>query len=47
MEDAGIDPATSRMLSARSTIWANPRRLVFLVGIQYFINPLILDELLE
>ena len=24
MEDAGIDPATSRMLSARSTIWANP-----------------------
>ena len=24
MEDAGIDPATSRMLSERSTIWANP-----------------------
>ena len=24
MEDAGIDPATSRMQSARSTIWANP-----------------------
>ena len=24
LEDAGIDPATSRMLSARSTIWANP-----------------------
>ena len=26
MEDTGIDAATSRMLSARSTIWANPRR---------------------
>ena len=25
MEDAGIDPATSRMQSARSTIWANPQ----------------------
>ena len=24
LEDAGIDPATSRMLSERSTIWANP-----------------------
>ena len=24
VEDAGVDPATSRMLSARSTIWANP-----------------------
>ena len=24
MEDAGIDAATSRMQSARSTIWANP-----------------------
>ena len=24
MEDAGIDPASSRMESARSTIWANP-----------------------
>ena len=24
VEDAGIDPATSRMLSERSTIWANP-----------------------
>ena len=24
MEDAGIDPATSRMRSERSTIWANP-----------------------
>ena len=24
MEDAGIDPATSQMQSARSTIWANP-----------------------
>ena len=24
LEDAGIDPATSRMQSARSTIWANP-----------------------
>ena len=23
MENAGIDPATSRMLSERSTIWAN------------------------
>ena len=26
LEDAGIDPATSHMLSARSTIWANPPR---------------------
>ena len=26
MEDAGVDPATSRMLSARSTIWPNPPR---------------------
>ena len=26
MEDTGIDAATSRMLSARSTIWANPPR---------------------
>ena len=25
VEDAGVDPATSRMRSARSTIWANPR----------------------
>ena len=24
MEDPGIDPGTSRMLSERSTIWANP-----------------------
>ena len=24
MEDTGVDPATSRMLSARLTIWANP-----------------------
>ena len=24
VEDAGIDPATSHMLSARSTTWANP-----------------------
>ena len=23
MENTGIDPATSRMLSERSTIWAN------------------------
>ena len=24
LEDPGIDPGTSRMLSERSTIWANP-----------------------
>ena len=24
MEDTGVDPVTSRMLSERSTIWANP-----------------------
>ena len=24
LEDPGIDPGTSRMLSGRSTIWANP-----------------------
>ncbi len=24
MENPGIDPGTSRMLSERSTIWANP-----------------------
>ena len=24
MEDPGIDPGTSRMLSERSTIWASP-----------------------
>ena len=24
VEDPGIDPGTSRMLSERSTIWANP-----------------------
>ena len=24
MENLGIDPSTSRMLSGRSTIWANP-----------------------
>ena len=24
MENPGIDPGTSRMLSGRSTIWANP-----------------------
>ncbi len=28
LEDAGIDPATSRMLSERSTIWANPPRSI-------------------
>ena len=27
MEDPGIDPGTSRMLSERSTIWANPPTL--------------------
>ncbi len=32
MEDAGIDPATSRMLSERSTIWANPPVLPFFCG---------------
>ena len=26
VEDAGVDSATLRMLSARSTIWANPPR---------------------
>ena len=26
VEDAGVDPATSRILSARSTIRANPPR---------------------
>ena len=26
VEDTGVDPATSRMRSARSTIWANPPR---------------------
>ena len=26
VEDAGVDPATSRMLSARSTIWVNTPR---------------------
>ena len=29
MEDTGIDPATSRMQSARSTIWANPPKNKF------------------
>ena len=29
MENPGIDPGTSRMLSERSTIWANPPILVW------------------
>ena len=35
MEDAGIDPATSRMQSARSTIWANPPTIKQIIRIFY------------
>ncbi len=33
LEDAGIDPATSRMLSERSTIWANPPQMKYTTGL--------------
>lgn len=32
MENAGIDPATSHMLSERSTIWANSPPLMDVLG---------------
>ena len=35
MEDAGIDPATSRMQSARSTIWAYPPACEQIIRIFY------------
>ena len=45
MEDAGIDPATSRMLSARSTIWANPPLIVKQIVKKIFSNIWNLDFL--
>ena len=35
MEDTGIDPATSRMQNARSTIWANPPTCKQIIRIFY------------
>ena len=36
VEDPGIDPGTSRMLSERSTIWASPPSWYFYVEFNIF-----------
>ena len=36
MEDAGIDPATSRMLCERSTIGANPPPYIYRLSLEEF-----------
>ena len=36
VEDPGIDPGTSRMLSERSTIWASPPSCYFYVEFNIF-----------
>ena len=47
LDNPGIDPGTSHMLSERSTIWANRPPLLTLASVAPYRNPKPVDRLMH